>query len=502
MKKDKSNERIDNKNKNQNKSQNKSRNSNKNKETNKKQNKEKKKMKKWKKVLLIILLILLIAGSAFAYKVHRNGGGLTGMLATVAGHDENTKKNLGEFKCLILGISTDQAGVDLTDTIMVASYNPNTQKATLLSIPRDTYTGKNAAKATAYEKINALYSRKHRPDETLAAVNEITGLDIQYYVVVQTEALIKLVDVIGGVTFNVPIDMKYDDPTQDLHIDLKAGEQLLDGDKAEQLVRFRHNNNGTSYPEEYGDNDTGRMRTQREFIMQVIKQTAKPENIFKIGEILDVAEKYVITNIDFGVAKDYVPYAVEFNTENLLTATLPGTNTNKNTAATWVFIYDKKQTASLIQELFYDRDKTEEELAAEENETNSTNTTSSNTTTNKTNTTNSSSSKTNSTSTNSSSSSTVVSSKNKANLKIEVLNGSGTSKNLQTAVSDLEGAGYKVTRTGSTNITSKTTIINKKNAGSSLLSNIKDILEVGTIQSSESSSSKIDITIILGKDYK
>lgn len=494
MKKDKSNERINNKKKSQNKS--------KNKEPNKKQNKEKKKMKKWKKVLLIILLILLIAGSAFAYKVHRNGGGLTGMLATVAGHDENTKKNLGEFKCLILGISTDQTGVDLTDTIMVASYNPNTQKATLLSIPRDTYTGKNAAKATAYEKINALYGRKHRPDETLAAVNEITGLDIQYYVVVQTEALIKLVDVIGGVTFNVPIDMKYDDPTQDLHIDLKAGEQLLDGDKAEQLVRFRHNNNGTSYPEEYGDNDTGRMRTQREFIMQVIKQTAKPENIFKIGEILDVAEKYVITNIDFGVAKDYVPYAVEFNTENLLTATLPGTNTNKNTAATWVFIYDKKQTASLIQELFYDRDKTEEELAAEENETNSTNTTSSNTTKN---TTNSSSSKTNSTSTTSSStssSSTVVSSKNKANLKIEVLNGSGTSKNLQTAVSDLEGAGYKVTRTGSTNITSKTTIINKKNAGSSLLNNIKNILEVGTIQSSESSSSKIDITIILGKDYK
>ena len=139
MKKDKSNERIDNRNKNQNKSKN----NNKNKELNKKQNKQQKKMKRWKKVVLIILLILLIAGSAFAYKVHKNGGGLAGMLATVAGHDENTKKKLGEFKCLILGISTDQTGVDLTDTIMVASYNPNTQKATLLSIPRDTYTGKN-----------------------------------------------------------------------------------------------------------------------------------------------------------------------------------------------------------------------------------------------------------------------------------------------------------------------------------------------------------------------
>ena len=365
------------------------------------------KKKVWKKVLLIMLFIILIAGSVFAYKVCKNGGGMSGMLATVVGRDENTKKILGEFKCLILGISTDQENVDLTDTIMVASYNPNTQKATLLSIPRDTYTGKTPAKATAYEKINALYSRKHRPDETLEAVNEITGLDIKYYVVVKTEALIKLVDVIGGITFDVPIDMNYDDTSQNLHIHLKAGEQKLDGDKAEQLVRFRHNNDDTSYPEEYGDNDTGRMRTQREFIMQVIKQTAKPENIFKIGEILEVAKEYVITNIDFEVAKDYVPYAVEFNTDDLLTASLPGINTNKNTSGTWVFTHDKKATQALIQELFYDRDNTEELTENAETTTNNV---------------------TSNTSTNSTINNTVTSNK-KSDIKIEILNGSGDSKN-------------------------------------------------------------------------
>lgn len=428
--------------------------------------KNKKKMKTWKKVLIVLLLIILIAGGVFAYKVYRNGGGLSGMLATVAGHDENTKKNLGEFKCLILGISTDQENVELTDTIMVASYNPNTQKATLLSIPRDTYTGKTPSKATAYEKINALYSRKHRPDETLAAVNEITGLDIEYYVVVKTEALIKLVDVIGGITFNVPIDMDYDDTSQDLHIHLEKGEQLLDGDKAEQLVRFRHNNDGTSYPVEYGDNDLGRMRTQREFIMQVIKQTAKPGNIFKLGEILDVAQEYVITNIDFSVAKDYIPYAVEFNTDNLLTETLPGTTPDWNkTNGVSVFVYDKEETESLIQKLFYDRDKTQEELTAEGIDVES------------------------------------ISSTNKAEIKIEVLNGSGVSKNLQTAVAELEGAGYTVTRTGSTNTTSKTAIINKKDVSNTLLKNIKEVLEVGTIQDSESSSSKVDVSIIIGTDY-
>lgn len=433
---------------------------------------KKKKMKTWKKVLLVFLLILLIAGGVFAYRVHLNGGGMSGMLATMIGHDQNTKKNLGEFRVLILGISTDQEEVDLTDTIMVASYNPNTQKATLLSIPRDTYTGKTPSKATAYEKINALYSRKHRPDETLAAVNEITGLNIEYYVVVKTEALIKLVDVIGGVTFDVPIDMNYDDTSQDLHIHLEAGEQLLDGNKAEQLVRFRHNNNGTSYPEEYGDNDIGRMRTQREFIMQVVKQTAKPENIFKLGEILDVAKEYVITNIDFNVAKDYIPYVVEFNTDNLLTATLPGTNSDNNTSGTWVFIPNKTEIKSLIQELFYDRDmeETEEDIAG------------ANTTGNET--------ESNSSSSNS-----------KSDITIEVLNGSGDSNNLQKVVNQIKGAGYKVTRTGSTNTTSKTTIINKKDIKDTFLKNMRDVIGTGTIEESVSSSSKVDVTIIIGKDY-
>ena len=428
--------------------------------------KKKKKMKLWKKILIVIILILLIAGGWFVYKTQKNGGGISGMLATVVGHDENTKKSLGEFKVLLLGISTDQTGVDLTDTIIVASYNPNTQKATLLSIPRDTYTGKTPSKATAYEKINSLYNRKHRPDETLEAVNKITGLGIEYYAVIKTEALIELVDAIGGVTFNVPMDMYYNDKTQDLHINLKKGEQLLDGDKAEQLVRFRHNDDGTSYPEEYGDNDIGRMRTQREFIMATIKQTAKPENIFKLGQILEIAEKNIITNIDFDVAKDYIPYIVEFNTENMLTETLPGENKYVTATSTWMFFYDEEETESLIQELFYDRDIQEETTENGETTGESNNSIS------------------------------------KADIKLEVLNGSGNATKLQNAIKELEGAGYKVARTGTTNTTSKTTIVNKTDVKETLLKNMKDVLGTGTISSSEINNSKVDVTIVIGKDYK
>ena len=432
----------------------------------KQQKKKKKKMKLWKKILIAIILILLIASGWFIYKTQKNGGGISGMLATMVGHDENTKKNLGEFKVLLLGISTDQTGVDLTDTIIVASYNPNTQKATLLSIPRDTYTGKTPSRATAYEKINALYSRKHRPDETLEAVNKITGLGIEYYAVIKTEALIELVDAIGGVTFNVPIDMYYNDKTQDLHINLKKGEQLLDGDKAEQLVRFRHNDDGTSYPEEYGDNDSGRMRTQREFIMATIKQTAKPENIFKLGQILEIAEKNIITNIDFNVAKDYIPYIVEFSTENMLTETLPGENKYVQATNTWMFFYDKEETESLIQELFYDRDIQEETTTENGNNTEDSDNIS------------------------------------KADIKLEVLNGSGNATKLQNAIKELEGAGYKVARTGTTNTTSKTTIVNKTDIKDIVLENMKDVLGTGTISSSEINNSKVDVTIVIGKDYE
>lgn len=423
-----------------------------NKQTNNKNTKtsknKKKKKKVWKKILLTFLLILLVAGGVFAYRVYKNGGGMSGMLATMVGHDENTRKNLGEFRTLILGISTDQDNVDLTDTIMVASYNPNTQKATLLSIPRDTYTGKNPAKATAYEKINSLYSRKHRPDETLAAVNEITGLNIQYYVVVKTEALIKLVDVIGGVDFYVPKDMNYDDVTQDLHIHLKEGQQKLDGDKAEQVLRYRHDNwdpvtkTYPTYSAEYGDNDLGRMRTQREFIMQVVKQTAKPENIFKIGEILKVAEEYVITNIDFNVAKDYVPYVVEFDTSNLLTDALPGSVPDlSKTNNVSIFVHDKAKTKELVQELFFDRDMEDTDEDGEE-----------------------------------ANSDTTTTNVSKKDITIEVLNGSGDSSNLQKVVNQLKGADYEVTRTGSTNTTSKTTIINKKNVKETYLKNMKDVI--------------------------
>ena len=186
--------------------------------------------------------------------------------------------------------------------------------------------------------------------ETVEAVEELTGIDIDYYAVINNDLLIQMVDVIGGVEFNVPIDMDYDDSSQDLHIHLKAGQQLLNGEQAENLVRFRHNINGTSYPSSYGDNDIGRMRTQREFITQVAKQTIQFKNIGKIGNIVDIAYKYVETNVTLSVIKDYIPYAIEFNTENIQTGTLPGTNQKIN--GLWFLKANKTEAKELINQMF------------------------------------------------------------------------------------------------------------------------------------------------------
>lgn len=452
-------------------------------------NRENKRRKKktWKKVLLVILLILIIAIGWFTYRTYKNGGGLSGMLATVVGHDENTKKNLKEIRVLILGVSTDLDS-ELTDTIMVASYNPNTQKANLLSIPRDTYTGKNKSRATASQKINSLYNINKNPEKTLEAVNELTGLDIKYYVLVKTEALIEVVNAIGGVEFDVPIDMKYDDPTQDLHIDLKAGLQKLDGNKAEQLLRWRHSNtkNGvmTTYPSEYGNDDFGRMRTQRDFIVATMKQTLKPGNIFKIGQLLEIANKNVETNIELSLAKDYVPYAVEFNTDEIKTAVLPGTTPDvKETNGVSIFVVNKTEAKELINSMFYEEENNDSENNTTNSiEGNSTSNSSTNSTTNSTS---------NKTSTNTKSS----------QITIELLNGSGDKNKLSEAKKQLEDAGYRVKKTGSTTAISKTIITNKKGISDDNLKQIKEALGTGSISTNKSSTSIVDVTVVIGKDF-
>lgn len=418
----------------------------KNKDQKKKETKKKK--KKSKHIILkifITLLILIISSIVYlTYKTNKNGGGMTGLLTTVMGQEDISIEEVDPINILVLGTSQD-----MSDTIIVCSYNPKTQEASMLSIPRDTYTGKNKANAQAYEKINSRYIAQG-VDGVKKYLKQILGIELDYYVSIDTKALIKLVDEIGGVYFDVPIDMDYDDETQDLAIHLKAGYQLIDGQKAEQLLRFRHNNDGTSYPVEYGDNDYGRTRTQRNFITETIKQTIKASNILKIGKLLDIANTYVNTNIDINLAKKYIPHIVNFNTENIKSGLLPGQSELCN--GVWIFIPNQKETKAIVEEYFTYKD--EEETNEQSN-----------------------------------------------SIKIELLNGSGVTANLTTVTEKLKKAGYNVTKTGTTTETSRTTIINSTKQSTEITNQIKEILGTGIISTS-TAKTETDLKIIIGKDYK
>lgn len=431
----------------------------------KKQAKTKEKKRKGGKVFLVILLILIIIGAIFGYKVYKNGGwNLKGLSATMLGHDENTVNNLPKMYCLILGKSQN-----LTDTIMLASYDPKTQEAALLSIPRDTFIGESKSSATAWDKINAVYQTG--VENVLEDVRNLTGIDVQYYIMVDTEALRVLVDKIGGVEFDVPIDMNYDDNKQGLHIHLEKGKQILDGDKAEQVVRFRHNNNGTTYPEEYGIEDIGRMRTQRAFLTALAKQTLVPENLNKISDFINIAKDYVKTNLDFDAIKDYIPYAIEFNVDNLKTDKLPGVAEVAN--GVWIYSIYEDEAEEVINKLFFGEPDTDEtDGNTIENGVSNANTIADN----------------------------GISDKEKSEVNIEILNGTGVSTNLSEAETILERAGYNVNKTGKTTTTSTTMIINRGEVSGEIEKDIKDILRTGVISSGQSSGTT-DITIILGTDY-
>ncbi len=440
----------------------------------KKIKKKKSKVRIFFRIILLIILALIIGyGIWFAinYSKHvskAEENHYDPLSATALGIDPEKLKEVGRINVLILGESGYEDDYKLTDSIMVASYNPQTGQAAMLSIPRDTYVGKkdkNSATPNylASYKMNSVYRNGTNIPETIARVEELVGIEIHNYVLVDTDAIIQIVDAIGGVTFNVPIDMNYDDTNQNLHIHLKAGEQLIDGAKAEQLLRFRHNQDWTSYPEEYGDNDLGRMRTQREFIQATLKQLIRFENVTKVLNLLDIVFNNVKTDLTIETIKYYIPYAFKFNMENIKSGMVPGVNEKCN--GIWIYVANKKQTKQIADELFTD-------ILPQEPVTNTIEGTNSN-----------------------------EEDKKQEKTKIELLNGTGQNEKLEEVKQKLIKEGYDVTKSGNTNNTSNSVIINRTMQSKNIEEDLKEILNIDKINNN-SNNSNVDFTIIIGKDYE
>lgn len=323
-----------------------------------KNSKKKLKSKKRKilKVLLIIVIIIgIIMGTLFGLVVSLVKGGAIGEFLTKAmgGNYRGDKP----VYVLVLGVNPP-----LSDTIILVGYDPKSGEATALSIPRDTYIPD-----VITNKINAVYSSNggynkdsKSPDyekaekAMLSQVEEITGIYADYYVTLDTKALIEIIDAIGGVTVDVEINMKYDDASQNLHINLKKGTQVLNGKQAEEYVRFRKNNDGTGYP----NGDIGRVAAQQKFIKAVMKQILKAENITKIGNFIEIGMNNVKTNISLADAMQYVDDIANFDMNKLRMETLPKLEDQKQLAKykninQACYFWDEEKTKELCQELFF-----------------------------------------------------------------------------------------------------------------------------------------------------
>ena len=231
---------------------------------------------------------------------------------------DGERKSKDYYTVLILG--RDTGGGGNTDTMLLASYDVTNQKATVMSIPRDTMVNV----PWDIKKINSVYNYYGKGDRGIQylykEISQLVGFEPDYQVIVEWEAVGEIVDAMGGVWFDVPRNMDYEDPYQDLSIHISKGYQLLDGEQAMGVVRFRDGANG------YKDGDIGRIGTQQAFLKAVLEQLLKLENITKINQLVEVFQKNVTTDLTlqniFWFAKSAIQGGLKV--ENVNFVTMPG----------------------------------------------------------------------------------------------------------------------------------------------------------------------------------
>jgi LCP family protein required for cell wall assembly len=198
-----------------------------------------------------------------------------------------------------------------SDTMLLLRFDPDTKKLTLLSIPRDTRT---YIEGYGLSKINAA-NAKGGPALAAKTVSELLeGVGIDRYVRVNVQGIQSLVDALGGVTVYVPMDMKYQDDSQHLYINLKQGKQRLNGNKALQLLRYRYDKNG----------DIGRVQRQQLVMRALMEQALNPATLARLPKILSVIQSHIDTNLTVEELVALVGFGVQINRSNMQMLMVPG----------------------------------------------------------------------------------------------------------------------------------------------------------------------------------
>lgn len=235
-----------------------------------------------------------------------------------------------------------------TDTMMLITYDTKGKAISAISLLRDTMINTSARS----KRLNTAFYRnmgdrslpdKERVENGMSAlrqeVSRLTGVYPDFYVMVEWEAIGRLVDAIGGVYFDVPFDMDYDDPTpgQDLHIHQKKGYRLLDGQDAMEVIRFRKSND-----ESLVLYDSGRTQIQRDFLTAVLKKCLTPEILLKLPSLVQIFMDNVDTDLTVGNILAFAQLAAGMEVEDSVKfVSMPFYNVRYGTASMVCAIQDE-----------------------------------------------------------------------------------------------------------------------------------------------------------------
>jgi polyisoprenyl-teichoic acid--peptidoglycan teichoic acid transferase len=282
----------------------------------------------------VLLVFLFVLGLLFLNQINYK---------KTTGYDSTSPKNdifesFVDYKPMnILLLGGDYVNKN-TDTIMVLNYNPMTSKISLLSLPRDTKVQIEGRS----RKIN--YAYPHGGIDLInSTIKDLLGIDINYYIYIDTSVFRKIIDILGGVDYNIPIDLNYDDDVQNLHIHLKEGQQTLDGSQAEQFMRFRHPSSWKRSPgikKFYNGSDLNRIDAQQNFIKEVIKQKFNIIYIPKFKNVITTLFQEVKTNFEMNNAIRIIQKATEIKSTDISYFKLSGEDKYINSAS--YFVYNDK----------------------------------------------------------------------------------------------------------------------------------------------------------------
>lgn len=247
---------------------------------------------------------------------------------------------------LLLGVDSNGSHTDpwtgtRSDTIVLLNIDPKTRSVNAISIPRDSKV--YLADGYGVQKINAAHALGG-VKLTKQTVEETLGVKVDGYIMVSDDAVRKLVDALGGVPIYVEKKMNYDDYSGGLHIHLRKGVNVLDGQNAVGYLRFRHDGLG----------DIGRTQRQQWFLRGLLEKIQTPQAIARIPAMLNIATTYVKTDLSLYQLSQYAAMAKSFDISKIEVATLPGGPNKKGYTSYWIL--DPEKTQEVVNRLIY-RDK-------------------------------------------------------------------------------------------------------------------------------------------------